>query len=81
LILVPALLQHGFFSLLDPRTLQVTTFEWIIGLSLAAVVLSALARRSGVPYPTFLAAGGALLAFVPASPPRATPCWACGNPR
>ena len=45
-----------------------TTFEWIIGLLLAAVVLSALARRLGIPYPTFLAAGGALLAFVPASP-------------
>jgi CPA1 family monovalent cation:H+ antiporter len=45
-----------------------TTFEWIIGLLLAAVVLSALARRLGVPYPTFLAVGGALLAFVPASP-------------
>ncbi|HZR88578.1 MAG TPA: sodium:proton antiporter [Bradyrhizobium sp.] len=45
-----------------------TTFEWIIGLLLAAVALSALARRLGVPYPTFLAAGGALLAFVPASP-------------
>jgi CPA1 family monovalent cation:H+ antiporter len=43
-------------------------FEWIIGLLLAAVVLSALARRLGVPYPTFLAVGGALLAFVPASP-------------
>ena len=45
-----------------------TDFEWIIGLLLAAVVLSALARRCGVPYPTFLALGGALLAFVPASP-------------
>ena len=45
-----------------------TTFEWIIGLLLAAVALAALARRLGVPYPTFLAAGGALLAFVPASP-------------
>jgi CPA1 family monovalent cation:H+ antiporter len=45
-----------------------TTFEWIIGLLLAAVALSALARHLGVPYPTFLAAGGALLAFVPASP-------------
>jgi monovalent cation/hydrogen antiporter len=44
------------------------TFEWIIGLLLAAVVLSAMARRLCVPYPTFLAVGGALLAFVPASP-------------
>jgi monovalent cation/hydrogen antiporter len=45
-----------------------TTFEWIIALLLASVVLSALARRFGIPYPTFLAVGGALLAFVPASP-------------
>ncbi|WP_167558847.1 cation:proton antiporter [Bradyrhizobium canariense] len=44
------------------------TFEWIIGLLLGAVVLSALARRIKVPYPTFLAIGGALLAFVPSSP-------------
>jgi len=43
-------------------------FEWIIGLLLAAVALSALARRLCIPYPTFLAVGGALLAFVPASP-------------
>jgi CPA1 family monovalent cation:H+ antiporter len=45
-----------------------TDFEWIIGLLLAAVMLSALARRCGVPYPTFLALGGALLAFIPAAP-------------
>jgi CPA1 family monovalent cation:H+ antiporter len=44
------------------------TFEWIIGLLFAAVMLAALARRLGIPYPTFLAVGGALLAFVPASP-------------
>ncbi len=45
-----------------------TTFEWTIGLLLAAVVLSALARRIKVPYPTLLAVGGVLLAFVPAVP-------------
>jgi CPA1 family monovalent cation:H+ antiporter len=44
------------------------TFEWIIGLLLGAVVLSALARRIKVPYPIFLALGGALLAFVPSGP-------------
>jgi len=44
------------------------TFEWIILLLLGAAVLAALARRVGAPYPTFLAIGGALLAFVPASP-------------
>jgi monovalent cation/hydrogen antiporter len=44
------------------------TFEWIIGLLLGAVVLSALARRIKVPYPIFLAVGGALIAFVPHGP-------------
>ena len=43
-------------------------FEWIIGLLLGAVLLSALARRLKVPYPTFLAIGGVLLAFVPSGP-------------
>ena len=43
-------------------------FEWIIGLLLGAVLLSALARRLKVPYPTFLAIGGMLLAFAPGSP-------------
>ena len=44
------------------------TFEWIIVLMLGAALLAALAQRVGAPYPTFLALGGALLAFVPASP-------------
>jgi len=44
------------------------TFEWIIVLLLGAALLAALARRVGAPYPTFLALGGMLLAFVPASP-------------
>ena len=43
-------------------------FEWIIVLLLGAALLAVLARRLGAPYPTFLALGGALLAFVPASP-------------
>ena len=45
-----------------------TTFEWIIALLLGAVALSALARQLKVPYPTFLAVGGVLLAFVPSGP-------------
>jgi len=45
-----------------------TTFEWTIALLLGAVALSALARRLKVPYPTFLAIGGMLLAFVPSGP-------------
>lgn len=44
------------------------TFEWIIVLLLGAALLTALARRVGAPYPTFLALGGAALAFVPSSP-------------
>jgi len=44
------------------------TFEWIIVLLLGAALLASLARRLGAPYPTFLALGGTLLAFVPDSP-------------
>src|SRR5258707_3890248 len=49
------------------------TFEWLIGLLLGAVLLSALARRIKRPYPTFLAIRGMLLAFRPSSP-----SWALG---
>jgi Na+/H+ antiporter len=45
-----------------------TTFEWIIALLLGAVVLSAAARRAKVPYPTFLALGGVVLAMLPSGP-------------
>jgi CPA1 family monovalent cation:H+ antiporter len=44
------------------------SFEWVIGLSLGAMLLAGLARRLRVPYPTFLALGGVALAFVPGSP-------------
>ena len=44
------------------------TFEWIIALLLAAVALSALARRINVPYPILLATSGALLPYVPSAP-------------
>lgn len=40
-------------------------FEQLLGLFVAAVILAALARRVGAPYPVFLAVGGALLAFLP----------------
>ncbi len=43
-------------------------FEWLIGLLLGALLLSALARRLGVPYPTFLALGGIGIAFLPHAP-------------
>ncbi|MEW6640690.1 MAG: sodium:proton antiporter [Pseudomonadota bacterium] len=45
-----------------------TTFDWIIALLIGAVTLAALARRTGIPYPTFLAVGGMLLAFLPGTP-------------
>src|SRR6187455_2007650 len=48
-------------------------FEQILGLFVAAVILSAAARRVGAPYPVFLALGGALLAFVPGAPAFAIP--------
>jgi Na+/H+ antiporter len=43
-------------------------FESLLLLSLAAVLLAAAARRLGVPYPAFLAVGGAVLAFLPHTP-------------
>src|SRR4051794_22142659 len=39
--------------------------EQLLALFVAAVILSAAARRVRAPYPVFLAVGGALLAFVP----------------
>jgi monovalent cation/hydrogen antiporter len=44
------------------------SFEWIIALLLGAALLTALARKIGAPYPTFLALGGTLLAFIPGTP-------------
>jgi len=43
-------------------------FESIIAVLLGAVLLAALARRIGAPYPTFLALGGAVLSLVPGAP-------------
>ena len=45
-----------------------TGFESLLGVLLVAVVLAAVARRVGAPYPSFLALGGAVLAFVPGAP-------------
>ena len=45
-----------------------TGFESLLGVLLVAVVLAALARKMGAPYPAFLALGGAVLAFVPGAP-------------
>jgi CPA1 family monovalent cation:H+ antiporter len=43
-------------------------FETILALLLGAAVLSVLAARLKVPYPTLLALGGALVAFAPGAP-------------
>jgi monovalent cation/hydrogen antiporter len=43
-------------------------FEALIGVLLVATMLAALARRTGAPYPAFLALGGAVLAFLPGAP-------------
>ncbi len=43
-------------------------FEWVVGVLFGAVLLAALARRLGAPYPAFLALGGVGLAFVPGVP-------------
>src|SRR5512142_2653478 len=45
-----------------------TGFETLLGVLLAALLLAAVARRVGAPYPAFLALGGAVLAFVPGAP-------------
>jgi CPA1 family monovalent cation:H+ antiporter len=43
-------------------------FESLLAVLLVAVILAALARRVGAPYPSFLALGGAVLAFIPGAP-------------
>src|SRR6476659_11306454 len=48
-------------------------FEALVGFLLAAVMLAALARRVGAPYPAFLALGGAILAFLPGAPSFTVP--------
>jgi len=45
-----------------------TGFESLLSVLLVAVLLAAVARRVGAPYPAFLALGGAVLAFVPGAP-------------
>ena len=45
-----------------------TLLDFIVPLLIGAVALAAFARRLGVPYPAFLALGGALLALLPANP-------------
>src|SRR5947199_9199201 len=47
--------------------------EALLVLVLAAVILAALARRVGAPYPVFRALGGALLAFLPGAPSFTVP--------
>jgi monovalent cation/hydrogen antiporter len=46
----------------------VAGFESLLGVLLVAVLLAAVARRVGAPYPAFLAIGGGALALVPGAP-------------
>jgi CPA1 family monovalent cation:H+ antiporter len=46
----------------------VAGFSSLLAVLLIAVLMAAFARRIGVPYPAFLALGGAVLAFVPGAP-------------
>src|SRR4051812_41247496 len=43
-------------------------FEWLLVLLVCAVVLTAVARRIGIPYPSLLALGGTALALLPTAP-------------
>ncbi|MGE5413896.1 MAG: cation:proton antiporter [Syntrophomonadaceae bacterium] len=43
-------------------------FESLLAVLLVAVLLAAVARRVGAPYPAFLALGGGVLAFIPGAP-------------
>ena len=43
-------------------------FEWTLLLLMGSVILAALARRLGIPYPALLAVAGAILAFLPFAP-------------
>jgi len=43
-------------------------FETILALLFGATILSVVARRANIPYPTLLALGGALLALLPGTP-------------
>src|SRR5688572_16896268 len=47
--------------------------EGLIVLVVAAVILAAVARRVGAPYPVFLAVGGVGLAFLPGAPSLMVP--------
>src|ERR1044072_2931648 len=50
-----------------PRCL-VLVFDTMLALLFGATILSVVARRANVPYPTLMALGGALLAFLPGAP-------------
>jgi CPA1 family monovalent cation:H+ antiporter len=43
-------------------------FETILALLLGATIISSIATRVNIPYPTLLAVGGALVAFIPGAP-------------
>ena len=68
--LSPADVGEGGGTSLPPVIIPafMTGFASLLGVLLIAVLLAAVARRVGAPYPAFLALGGAVLAFVPGAP-------------
>jgi hypothetical protein len=56
--LIAARHEHGYHG-------PMLMLEWVLVLLLAAVVLTNLAERLAVPYPSLLAIAGAGLAFLP----------------
>src|SRR2546423_14879555 len=57
----------------SPAEADVRGLEELLSMVVAAVILAALARRAGAPYPAFLALGGAVLAFLPGAPSFTVP--------
>ncbi len=75
LVMVPtfavplALMLHGLVLWrLSFEYAHMLMFEWILSPLFAAVVLTNLAERLAVPYPSLLAVAGTELAFLPFAP-------------
>jgi CPA1 family monovalent cation:H+ antiporter len=69
---------HASFPLIGDATIApfmagpsqsvMLVFETVLALLFGATILSVVARRANIPYPTLLALGGSLLAFLPGAP-------------
>src|SRR6185312_5652792 len=65
---LPCLVARASCTLRPREARHMDVFEWVIGLMFGAALLSMLARRIGLPYPSLLAVGGAAVALLPMSP-------------